>query len=81
MVMWRGPCSTKKQAGELISDPSLDTKARLLSFNMTQSNVITGHLTGQNTLIRELYVMGLSNNSTCRKCGTEEETSVHILCE
>jgi hypothetical protein len=25
--------------------------------------------------------MGLSNNPTCRKCGTEEEASVHILCE
>jgi hypothetical protein len=25
--------------------------------------------------------MGLSNNPTCRKCGAEEETSVHILCE
>jgi len=25
--------------------------------------------------------MGLSNNPTCRKCGTEEETSVYILCE
>jgi len=25
--------------------------------------------------------MGLSYNSTCRKCGTEEETLVHILCE
>jgi len=25
--------------------------------------------------------MGLSDNSTYRKCGTEEETSVHILCE
>ena len=25
--------------------------------------------------------MGLSNNPTCRKCGTEEETSVHILFE
>jgi len=23
--------------------------------------------------------MGLSNNPTCRKCGTKEETSVHIL--
>ena len=21
------------------------------------------------------------NNPTCRKCGTEEETSIHILCE
>jgi hypothetical protein len=25
--------------------------------------------------------MGLCNNPTCRKCGNEEETSVHILCE
>jgi hypothetical protein len=25
--------------------------------------------------------MGLSNNPTCRECGTEEESSVHILCE
>jgi len=25
--------------------------------------------------------MGLSNNRACRICGTEEETSVHILCE
>jgi len=25
--------------------------------------------------------MGLNNNPFCRKCGTEEETSVHILCE
>jgi hypothetical protein len=25
--------------------------------------------------------MGLRNKPTCRKCGTEEETSVHILCE
>jgi len=25
--------------------------------------------------------MGLSNNPTCRKCGTEEKTSVHILRE
>jgi hypothetical protein len=25
--------------------------------------------------------MGLRNNPTCRKCGTEEDTSVHVLCE
>jgi hypothetical protein len=25
--------------------------------------------------------MGLRNNPACRKCGTEEETSVHILGE
>jgi hypothetical protein len=80
LVMWHGPCSTQRQARELISGPDLTTRARLLSFNRTQSRVVIGLLTGHNTLRRHLYVMGLSNNSICRKCGTQEETSVHILC-
>jgi hypothetical protein len=55
------------------------TRARLLSFNRTQSRNVIG-LTGHNILKRHLYVMGLSNNPICRKCGTEEETSVRVLC-
>jgi hypothetical protein len=81
LELWCGPCSTRRQARELISGPNLATMARLLFFNRTQSRVVIGPLTGHNTLRRHLYVMGLSNNPTCRKCGTEEETSVHILCE
>jgi len=44
---------------------------------------VIGLLTRYNTLRRHLlvHVMGLSNNRTCRKCGTKEETSVHVLCE
>jgi len=42
--------------------------------------LLIGLLTGHNTLRRYLYVMGLSNNPICRKCGTEEEISAHILC-
>jgi ribonuclease HI len=80
LVLWRGPCSTQRQAQKLISGPNLATRVRLLSFNRTQSRVVIGLLTGHNTLRRHLYVMGLSNNPTCRKCGTEEETSIHILC-
>jgi hypothetical protein len=78
LVLWRGPCGAHRQAGELISGPKLATRARLLSFNRTQSRVVIGLLTGHNTVRRHLYVMGLSNNPICRKCGTEEETSVHI---
>jgi hypothetical protein len=74
LVMWNS-------ARELISGPSLATEVRLLSFNTTQSRVITGILTGHNMPRRHLYIMGLSKNPTCRKCGTKEETSVHILCE
>jgi hypothetical protein len=66
---------------ELISGPNLVTGTRLLSFNGTQSRVVVGLLTGHNTLRRYLYVMALSNNPAFRKCGTEEETSGHILCE
>jgi hypothetical protein len=81
LALWHGPCSTQGQARELISGPDLDTGARLLSFNRTQTRVVTGLLTGHNTLRRHLHIMGLSNDPMCRKCGTEEETSVHILCE
>jgi hypothetical protein len=48
---------------------------------MTQTRAVIGLLTGHNTLRRHLHVMGLSNDPACRKCGTEEEISVHILCE
>jgi hypothetical protein len=65
----------------LTSDPDVATEVRLLSFNRPQSRIVIGLLTENNTLRRLLHVMGLSNNPTCRKCGTEEETSVHILCE
>jgi len=81
LALWRGPCSTQRQDQELISGPNLARGAQLLSFNRTQSRIVIGLLTGHNTLGRHLYVMRLSNNPICRKCGVEEETSVHILCE
>jgi hypothetical protein len=81
LVLWRGPCSTQRQAWELTSGPDLATRARLLFFNRTQSRVVIGLLTGHNTLRRHLYIMGLSNNLTCRKCGTGRKPQNHILCE
>ena len=81
LVLCRGPCSIHRQAAELTSGPDLATRARLLSSNTTQSRVVIDLLTGHNTLGRHLYIMGLSNNPIFRKCGTEEETSVHVVCE
>jgi hypothetical protein len=69
LVLWRVPCSTQRQARELISGPDLATR------------VVIGLLTGHSTLRRHLYIMGLSNNPICRQCGTEGETSVHISFE
>jgi hypothetical protein len=80
LALSRGLCSTQRQARELISGPDLVTGARLLSFNRTQTRVITGLLTIHNTLRRHIHIMGLCNDPMRRKCGTEEETSVHILC-
>jgi hypothetical protein len=81
LAFWGGPCNTQRQARELISGPNLVTGARLLSFNRTQSRVVIGLLTGHNTLRRHLHIMGLCDSPICRKCGTGEESSVHILCE
>jgi hypothetical protein len=81
LALWRDPCSKQRQSREPISGPDLAIGAQLLSFNRTQSRVVIGLLTGHNTLIRHLHIVGLCNDPMCRKCGTEEETSVHILCE
>ena len=81
LALWRGPYSTQRQAQELISGRDLAIGAQLLSFNRTQYRVVIGLLTGHNTLRRHSHIMGLCNDPICRKCGTEEEISVHILCE
>jgi len=81
LLKWYGPNNTQRQARKLILGPSPTTKARFLSFNRTQSRVVTVLHTGHNTLRRHFCLMGLINNPTCWKCDTEEETAFHILCE
>jgi hypothetical protein len=80
-VQWRGLGGTQRQACELISGPYLGAKTRFLSFNRTQSRAVTGFLTGHNTLRRHLHLLGLLDSPLCRRCGAEEETLAHILCE
>ena len=62
----------------MTSDPSPTAKTRLLSFNRTQSRVVTGLLVGHKTLRRNLHLMSLTNIPLC---GAQEECSAHILCE
>ena len=80
-VWWLGLGNTQREVRELISRPCVGVKARVLSFNRTQSKAVAGLLTGHNTLRRNLHLMGLSDRPLCRRCGAEDETSVHILCE
>jgi len=78
---WRGLGDTQRQAQELISGPSLGAKAKFPSFNRTQPRVVTGLLTGHNTLRRHLHLLGLLDSPLCSRCGVKEETLAHILCE
>jgi hypothetical protein len=77
---WQNLGTSQRQAQELISGPYRGTRVRFLSFNRSQSRMVSRLLTGHNTLRRHLHLMGLMDSSLCRKCGVEEETSAHILC-
>jgi hypothetical protein len=61
--------------------PSRGTRAKFLSLSREQSRVVTGLLTGHNTINmhRHLHLMGLRDSPLCRKCGAEDETSAHVL--
>ena len=80
-VIWRGLISTQRQARKPISSPSPTAKTRLLSFNRTQFRAVTGLCTGHNILRKHFYVMGLIDSPLSRRCGAEDETSAHVLCE
>jgi len=77
---WRDLGHTQRQTRELILGPCPGIKVKFLSFNRTQSRVVTG-LTGHNTLRRNLCLLGLLDSLLCRGCGVKKETSPHILCE
>jgi hypothetical protein len=77
---WQNLGTSQRQVRELISGPCWGTRVRFLSFNRSQSRVVTGLLTGHNTLCKHLHLMGLTDSPLCSKCGVEKETSAHILC-
>jgi len=45
------------------------------------SRVVTGLLTGHNTLRRHRHLLWLLDSPSCRGCRVTEENSAHILCE
>ena len=52
-----------------------------LDYVCIKSRVVTGLLTGHNTVRRHLYLLGLTDSPLCRGCGMKEETLAHIVCE
>ncbi|KAJ8964293.1 hypothetical protein NQ317_016582, partial [Molorchus minor] len=55
-------------------------KQELRQSRMKQTRTIIGVLTRHCPLQRHLYKMGLANNPTCRRCGEDEESALHVLC-
>jgi hypothetical protein len=55
-ALWRGLGDTQRQARAFISGPSLGTRAKFMTLSRIQSRVVTGLLTGHNTLRRHLYL-------------------------
>jgi hypothetical protein len=64
-----GP-STQRQAQKLILGPSANAKV---------PGLLLASFTGHNTLRRHHYLVGLMGSPLCRRCGTEEKTSAHVL--
>jgi hypothetical protein len=79
-IFYRGP----KEEPKALSKGGLSQYVywnRQLSFNRIQSRIVTGLLTGHNTLKRHIYIMGRMGIPLCRRCGEEEKTSANVLCE
>jgi hypothetical protein len=77
-------CSMAPKAGQCYKTRhaiGASTVSVVLSLSREQFRVITGLLTGHNTLYKHLHLIGLRESPLCRKCGAEDETSAHILCK
>jgi hypothetical protein len=64
---WQNLSNAQQQAYELILGPCRGTRVRFLSFNRTQSRVVTRLLTGHNTMRRHLHLKGVDRQSTVQE--------------
>jgi len=74
-------CGQKQSLHNVSTIPLFQSQAKFLSFDRTQSRVVTGLPTGYNNLRRHFQLLRLLDSPLCRKCGVKEETSAHMLCE
>jgi ribonuclease HI len=70
-----------RQSRELLGVPKQRRARDLLKLKRFQMRILTGILTGHNTLNRHLYIMRRIPDPTCEFCFEGEETSQHFLCE
>ena len=66
---------------KFITNYSKERSEELLKMNSNQIRIIVGLLTGHCKLNKHLKTMRLTQDSLCRFCRREAETSEHILCD
>jgi hypothetical protein len=74
LVLWRGPCGTQRQAQELLALTWLQGPNYCPLIGHNPGLLLASLL--DITPWEDIYIMGLSNNPTCRKCGNEEANPV-----
>lgn len=72
---WRDQTSLE-QSKRLIN-PSLHSKISLV--NRSDLKLFVGYMTGQHTKRHHLHRIGVTDESFCKLCGAESETTFHIL--
>ena len=74
-------CDGWNATRNMLERPTTFTTGSSTVSLMPDIRVVTGLLTGHNTLRRHIYLLGLFNSPLCRWCGAGEGTSAHVLCE
>ena len=68
-------------AKKFIRSPDKDRVRQLLSYSRSQLKTIVEAITGHCSLKKHMHTMGKVSEPDCRKCGLEDETAFHILCD
>lgn len=66
---------------KFIKAPSKKTAKEVLLYEKRTLKTIVEMITGHCRLMKHLHTLGIKPEPDCRKCGMEEETAFHVLCE
>ncbi len=76
LIYWKS--FTKLRQAKRLINPYANKN--ILSFSKRNLRILTGLLTGHCTLWNHMGKLGLSDQSICRLCLEEEESSEHVMC-
>ncbi|XP_060516851.1 uncharacterized protein LOC132696179 [Cylas formicarius] len=77
---WWRDMPGQRQAKEFLRGPSANFTEDLLSYNRKAVRIMVGLRTGHCRRKRHLSLMEVEENTECRFCQEEEETTAHVLC-